>query len=91
MNILPNIPPGHKISYYLTGPEIMLIDDLRRCPDKQPEPVTHAERTLLSMIRSGKADIAGSTARELATIAADYAAYLSRCDADAALGYRDAS
>lgn len=91
MNTIPDTTRNGKISYYLTGPEIMLIDDLRRCPDKQPEPVTHAERTLLSMIRSGKADIAGSTARELALVAVDYAAYQARCDADAALGYRDAS
>ena len=91
MNILPTTPPGHKIAYKLTGNEVLLIDALRAHPEMHAEPVTHAERNLIAMIRSGKGEIAASTARELANMAGDYAAYQERCDADEALGFRDAS
>lgn len=91
MRRIPGQPTLHKISCRMTPEEIMFIEKLRRTPDRYAEVVTHAERNLIAMIRSGKADMAASTARELANMARDYAAYEARCDEDEALGYRPAS
>lgn len=91
MNRIPDTTDDHKIAPNHTQQEREFLLDLRRCRDKHLELVTHAERNLIAMIRAGRVEIAASTARELASIAADYAAYQARCDADEALGFRPAS
>ena len=80
MNRIPDTTDDHKIAPNHTQQEREFLLDLRRCRDKHLELVTHAERNLIAMIRAGRVEIA-----------ADYAAYQARCDADEALGFRPAS